>query len=293
MNWLDLPPVTIAVSLKVHEGVVLAADSAATLTARQPDGTSSVVNVYENANKIVNLYKGLPLGVITWGAAAIGLSSMTTIYKELRQIFMGGSVAPDGATWTLNPEEYLVSEVASRCRQYVYEDLYRREFKDWTDAPVIGMIVAGYSAGGAHAEEYHIEMSGKGCPDPSLLRAGPECGMTAGGQPEAISRLIYGIDPRLPAVLEKELGVPTDQAGPATQIIQQHLTMPVIQAPMPFQDALELGEFLVDLTIRLTRFVPGPPTVGGPIEVAGITKHEGFKWIKRKHYYREDLNPRG
>ncbi len=62
---------------------------------------------------------------------------------------------------------------------------------------------------------------------------------------------------------------------------------------MPFRDALDLAEFLVDLTIRLTRFMPGPPTVGGPIEVAGITRHEGFKWIKRKHYYRSDLNPGG
>jgi hypothetical protein len=64
--------VTIAVTLKVHEGVVLAADSAATLMARQPNGTTAVVNVYDNANKIVNLVKGLPLGVITWGRGPSG-----------------------------------------------------------------------------------------------------------------------------------------------------------------------------------------------------------------------------
>ena len=61
---------------------------------------------------------------------------------------------------------------------------------------------------------------------------------------------------------------------------------------MPIQDALDLAEFLVDLTIKVSRFIPGPAVVGGPIEVAGITKHEGFKWIKRKYYYEERLNPR-
>ncbi|CAN5397067.1 hypothetical protein BH11ARM2_BH11ARM2_10810 [soil metagenome] len=39
------------------------------------------------------------------------------------------------------------------------------------------------------------------------------------------------------------------------------------------------------------RFRPGDNTVGGPIEVAAITKHEGFKWIRRKLYYEREMNP--
>jgi hypothetical protein len=34
-------------------------------------------------------------------------------------------------------------------------------------------------------------------------------------------------------------------------------------------------------------------TVGGPIEIAAITKHEGFKWIERRHFYPPELNPAG
>lgn len=33
--------------------------------------------------------------------------------------------------------------------------------------------------------------------------------------------------------------------------------------------------------INLGRELTGAPTVGGPIEVAAITKHEGFKWVQR------------
>ena len=60
---------------------------------------------------------------------------------------------------------------------------------------------------------------------------------------------------------------------------------------MPIQDAIDLAEFLVDLTIKYVRFSAGAQTVGGPIEIAAITKHEKFKWIHRKHYYDADLNP--
>jgi hypothetical protein len=32
-------------------------------------------------------------------------------------------------------------------------------------------------------------------------------------------------------------------------------------------------------------------TVGGPIDVVVISKGDGFVWLKRKQYFRADLNP--
>jgi hypothetical protein len=61
---------------------------------------------------------------------------------------------------------------------------------------------------------------------------------------------------------------------------------------MPFADAINLAKFFVDLSIEYTKYVPGSNTVGGPVDVAGISRHEGFKWIERKHYYPPELNPR-
>lgn len=60
---------------------------------------------------------------------------------------------------------------------------------------------------------------------------------------------------------------------------------------MPIQDAIDLAEFLARLTIEFVRFCPGDATVGGPIEIAAVTKHEGFKWVRRKHYFNAALNP--
>ena len=176
-------------------------------------------------------------------------------------------------------------------REYVHGHLYVNGFAGWQQPPGIGMIVAGFSTGGQHAQEFQIEMDGTGCAEPALLRQGADCGMTIGGQPETILRLVSGVDPKLPEVLHQGLGIPRSQVVQAASIIQQHLELPVVQDAMPFQDALDLGEFLVDATIKMTRFMPGAPTVGGPVEVAGITKHEGFKWVQRKHYYGARYNP--
>src|SRR5882672_6058282 len=80
---------SIAVIIGVHDGVVLAADSASTLTISvAPGSAAGVANVYDNANKIFNLYKGLPIGCVTFGAGSIGNSSIGTLIKDLRAALM-------------------------------------------------------------------------------------------------------------------------------------------------------------------------------------------------------------
>jgi hypothetical protein len=60
---------------------------------------------------------------------------------------------------------------------------------------------------------------------------------------------------------------------------------------MPVQDAINLADFLVDVTKRYFAFLPGADIVGGETDIATVTKYEGFKWIRRKHYYPASLNP--
>lgn len=80
---------TIAVAVKVNDGFVLAADSATTLSADGVDGKTQLLNIYNNANKIFNLHKGLPIGAMTWGRGSIGPSSISTLTKDLRVRFAG------------------------------------------------------------------------------------------------------------------------------------------------------------------------------------------------------------
>lgn len=61
---------------------------------------------------------------------------------------------------------------------------------------------------------------------------------------------------------------------------------------MPKQDLADFAEALVNLSSLQRRVNSGFETVGGPIDVAVISKSEGLVWVKRKHYFPESLNSR-
>jgi hypothetical protein len=61
---------------------------------------------------------------------------------------------------------------------------------------------------------------------------------------------------------------------------------------MPKQEMANLAEALVNITIIKRKASAELETVGGPIDVAVISRHEGFVWVKRKHYFDARLNPR-
>ena len=103
-------------------------------------------------------------------------------------------------------------------------------------------------------------------------------------------RLYFGLGGGATAALT-DMGLDPAQALQLANGLRERLTMPLVIAPMPIQDAIDLARFLVDLTREFSRFIPGAPTVGGPTDIAAITKHEGFKWVQRKHYFPAELNP--
>ena len=59
---------------------------------------------------------------------------------------------------------------------------------------------------------------------------------------------------------------------------------------LPKDELANMAESLVYLTSLRQRVSPVPETVGGAVDVAVISKGDGFIWIKRKHYFQGDLN---
>ena len=59
---------------------------------------------------------------------------------------------------------------------------------------------------------------------------------------------------------------------------------------LPKDQLAELAEALVNLTSLRRRVSLEKETVGGPTDVAVITKGEGLVWTKRKHYFPPELN---
>jgi hypothetical protein len=285
--------VTIALSVKINDGVVLATDSASTVMGATPGGPQAlgVVNVYDNANKAFNLLKGQPIGAVTWGAGGIGNASISSLVKDFRNLLKEG---PEGLqTYRLDLKQYTIEEVAVKLRRFIYEENYEAAFANLPpeQKPPLGFIVAGYSAGAKHADEYGVVIDQGKCGPPNRLRASEESGIFWAGMGESLNRLILGYGAALPNVLQHNLGVPVNQIPSAMQVIQGALGAQLAISAMPLKDAIDLAEFLADVAIKFSKFSPGANVVGGPIEIAAISKHEGFKWVKRKFYFDGKLTP--
>lgn len=124
---------------------------------------------------------------------------------------------------------------------------------------------------------------------------------------QALARFVDG----LPDILVNGLGFSgsaerllrkqIDQAakGLATDFLHQlgthanerHIN-PIIEAVanLPKEELAEMADSLVNLTSFKRRVTKAPETVGGPVDVAVISKGDGFIWIRRKHYFDPKLN---
>lgn len=59
---------------------------------------------------------------------------------------------------------------------------------------------------------------------------------------------------------------------------------------MPYEELSNLCESLIKITSLKRKVQSDLETVGGDVDVAIITKGDGFIWTKRKHYFDANLN---
>lgn len=76
------------------------------------------------------------------------------------------------------------------------------------------------------------------------------------------------------------------------QFKQNQIVKPLVEtvSTMGKEDIAELAENLIYLTSLKRHITPNLESVGGPVDVAVISKGDGFIWIKRKHYFDPELN---
>jgi hypothetical protein len=285
---------SVAVLIGVHDGVVLAADSASTLTFPVPPGVvlppgqaAVVGNVYDNANKIFNIVKGQPIGCITFGSGNIGNASIGTLIKDLRKKLTD---TPDELGFDAN--KYTMKGIAEILAKFLGDELGKIPSIVRANT-TIGFLLGGYSKPGDLGEAWQVDIT-NGVPQPvKQLRKPDEAGISWGGMTEVLQRMVIGVSPGIFNVLAEVSQPKQNPAALAAQLvplISARLQAPIVFAPMPIQDAIDVARFLVHAAIMFSRFSPGPNMVGGPIEIAAITKHESFKWISRKHYYDQAWN---
>jgi hypothetical protein len=284
LNPTTLLSMTVCVAVCVDDGLVFAADSASTLQT-DAGGRSIVANVYKYGNKVFNLVRGLPLAAMTAGMGSIGRAPIQSLAKDLRS-----KLASDAGGYQIDRTNFTIEQIAISARKFLYEDRYQRLDPPPPPPHSLHFWVGGYSSREERPELWKVVIVNGTCEAPHCLRQAGDCGIDWGGQPEAIHRLLMGFAQSMAEVL-KTAGVAEADLPKLMNLIRQSTQAPLVAPQMPIQDAIELADFLVDVTKKYIRFLPGADVVGGDSDIAAVTRHEHFKWISRKHYYPPHLNP--
>jgi hypothetical protein len=303
---------TIAVSVKVGEGLVLAADSTTSFFSE-----NVLAQSYHHARKLLQL-ENYPIGLLTYGLGQLAGRNLESLVAEFEQ----RELPPWG-----RESQYSVREIAEKLHRFIsarYDVAYPRppalpldgspdsgapapeaDAAPAGDVPVVaenesappeptppdagpdpriplGIVIGGYSSGEYFPDEFQmlIPIAGPAeiWPDPDQERQ--QYGVRWWGQTKPIERLYLGCDTDAVKWFTDN-GVPVDDAWQYYMQLRDRLIWPIIYEGMPLQDAIDLAVYLVNVTIGHSRFAVGPPVCGGGIDVATITAR-GFQWIHQK-----------
>ncbi len=268
---------SIAIVVKVSEGIVLAADSAATIRGRIGD-QEGVLKTYYNARKLLQI-GDFPIGVLTWGQAFVGLRTVESLVREWehnnrwrsRELYSHDESDP-----------FEVQVCAQGLHQFL-ADAYDEEYKDLPREELekqgLGVVVAGYSEGAFFPEIWRFVLPFDDTihdqrPD---IDGKPQFGASWFGATDAIIRLHWGRDDMAIGILTEKFDIPKEAIHEALAPLQYIIPFPV----MPLQDAIEYAQYVGNIVIGRYRFVVGSELCGGQIDIAAITQ-EDFSWITPK-----------
>ena len=279
---------TVCVAVKVYDCIVFAADSASSLIVNDPvTGRAAIANVYVHGVKVFNLRKGLPIAAMTCGMGNIGAMSIGTLAKELREKFRS-----EEADWKLDPDQYTMQEVSEKARRFFFDVHYQH----LADKPLgdheLQFWVGGNGSAETHGEIWRVTIRNGTCDEPELIAGQGDFRISYAGQPEAINRLVSGYSQQLPQAL-LDAGLDPANLDSLLTHIEARTYAELVSPAMPVSDAIALADFLVETTKQFVRFLPGADTVGGETDLCVVNKHEGFKWVRRKHHLSAELNPGG
>ena len=257
---------TLIVGMKVPDGLVIAADSLVTTQVTKPISIAGSIkcekcnheqtaqlevplqlpsSISPTAQKLFSL--GGRCGVGSWGSGTVNNKSMYNHFKFLDNLFK------EKTTGKLSEAVELIK---GHFVEQLREDAKRQNIKIPLNVYPFGFNIGGYEADNQDSGAIVTLKIGV---EPQLERLN-DFGCTVGGDPHIVQK-----------IWAKPLkdGRPMPTPEPVWGLIT-------------LQDAIDYSEFLIRTTADYQRFANMIPTVGGPIDIALITTHSGFTWIKHK-----------
>lgn len=249
---------TLIVSLRCQEGIVLAGDSLVTINAAHHVQLEADVSCPNCKNRF-----GIKFDDESARVPAATLFSAQKIFPFLGRygigVYNSGGLAGRTAYYALRDLQQRlhrrkwkpksVKDVAGKIGEYAYE-LAKKEVGNMDIMPdvLIGFHCSGYAE--AEAETIDIRI-GKSV----SYESHKATGFTTAGDARLV-RLLFN------AAEDKNDRPMIDRFG--------------------LEDAVDYVDFLINTTSSFQKFSRKVPTVGGAIDIALITPYDGFRWIRQK-----------
>lgn len=242
---------TICASVRVRDGLAFATDS---MSQIQGSAGTGVIKTYSNARKLFQI-RYLPIGVMTYGIGNIGNRTIQGLMLDFKP--------------TTNDVKGVTHELFD-----FMKPLYDAQFVslEQQQKPPLGFFVGGYTHGNPFAEEWEFRLPR----DSTIIEVRPQntFGASWRGIELPFTRLYKGFDPR---VTERLQAVGLNQTQIDTAL--NGFNAAVVIDGMPVQDAINFAVFILRTTIGMSTFEAGPPSCGGPLQVAIILPDSGFEWV--------------
>ena len=271
---------SLGIVFKGPEGIVLAADSRVTLTGQLQQTNQPVMllpSTYDNATKLLKVNGQDHVGAVTYGIGAIGQTEPRTAHSYI----------PEFEHELKDVERLSVQDFADRLSKFFLNKWNEQKMLTSPGQDMI-FFVGGYDDGAPYGKVFDIYIPSR--PTPFEWHSGPgQFGIVWGGQREYADRLIHGFDGRLPELTKNFLNLDDKKQNELGQYLQSQLQTPVPFAFLPLQDCVDLAIFLIRSTIIMQHWVVGVRGVGGAIDVAVITRTEGFLDIQKKKITGEEI----
>lgn len=263
---------SLGIVFKGPEGIVLAADSRVTLTAERQEAQGKVMlpSTFDNATKLLDIAGHDYVGAVTYGIGAIGQQEPRTAHSFLPE-FEGELSKNDG-------ERLTIKEFADTFSEFFLRQWNKNMPKDYS-GPDMVFLIGGFDKDAPYGSVFKIDIPSR--PEP-IEQSGKTFGITWGGQLEFTTRLMKGFDPRLPSIVQKSLGLTNEQTAKLQQELDGALSAPIPYPFLPLQDCVDLSIFLIRTTMEIQNWMVGVRGIGGAIDVATITRTDGFKPVQRK-----------
>jgi hypothetical protein len=271
---------SICVAFNLSDGVVIAVDSATTLT----DASGTISKVFIDADKIFQL-GNLRIGIATYGVAALEGRTIGSFLRE----FTSEPTNFDITTLSLQ-------DIVERLRAFFFEHykafaekLYGVPF-DQIDPKLkgsLGLVVGGFSQGSFQSELWEIvipkhETAGSA----RCVFAKGAIGLSWFASAQPINRYLKGFDWQVLGKIDTFLK--TTLGRDLTQAEIQQLTASLGECEyhvqtdgMPIQSGIDCARFFVEFVLGHYRFAETHPIVGGKTKIGVVAYgHSAFRILE-------------